>query len=190
MLRTRYARLTLAAAAVAVPLLLLGAEAVDLSIVNQIKSEAFERSKVMDHMFYLTDVHGPRLAGSANYKAAGDWAVARLKEYGLVNVKEEKWGPFGRGWTNKHFEAAMIEPQYAPLIGVPVAWTASTNGTVTGMPVRVNIAKEADFEKYKGKLQGKIVITQDAKATEFVTTPLGRRYTKDELAEEAEAPIP
>lgn len=190
MLRTRYARLTLAAAAVAVPLLLLGAEAVDLSIVNRIKSEAFEHSKVMDHMFYLTDVHGPRLTGSPNYKAAGDWAVGRLKEYGLVNVKEEKWGPFGRGWSNKHFEAHMVEPQYAPMIGVPLAWTMGTDGSITGEPVKVSIEKEEDFAKYKGKLKGKIVMTQPLRDVPFVTTPLGRRYTDAELAEEAIAPMP
>src|SRR5581483_2293116 len=87
-----------AAALAVVPLLLLAEEKVDLAVVNRIKSEAFNNSKVMDTMFYLTDVYGPRLTGSPNYKAAGDWAVKRLEEYGLTNVKEEKWGPFGRGW--------------------------------------------------------------------------------------------
>ena len=186
---TRYTRISLAAIA-ALPILLFAAENVDLSAIHRIKTEAFEHSKVMDHMFYLTDVNGPRLTGSPNYKAAGDWAVARLKEYGLVNVKEEKWGPFGRGWANKHFEAALVEPQYAPLIAFPLAWTASTNGTVTGEPTLVNIKTDADFEKYKGKLQGKIVMTQTAKEIEFVTTPLGHRYTADELSAEAEAPLP
>src|SRR5579871_1668362 len=186
MLPTRYTRIALAAAA-ALPLLVFAAEKVDLSVIHRIKTEAFEHSKVMDHMFYLTDVNGPRLTGSPNYKAAGDWAVARLKEYGLVNVKEEKWGPFGRGWTNKHFEAAMIEPQYAPLIGVPVAWTASTNGTVTGEPIRVNIRAEADFDKYKGKLKDKIILTQSAKEIAMSMSPLGHRYSNDELSAEAEA---
>lgn len=189
MLQTSCARLALVAT-VAVPLLVIGAENVDLLVVNRIKTEAFEHSKVMDHMFYLTDVNGPRLTGSPNYKAAGDWAVTRLKEYGLVNVKEEKWGPFGRGWTNKHFEAALVEPQYAPLIGFPLAWTAGTDGTVTGEPVLVNIRTEADFDKYKGKLKGKIVMTQPASSVAFITTALGRRYTNDELAAEAEAPMP
>jgi carboxypeptidase Q len=118
-------------AAVGVPLLVLAEENVDLAMINRIKSEAFENSKVMDHLFYLTDVHGPRLTGSPNFQAAADWAVKRLTEYGLV-AKEEKWGPFGRGWASKHFEAHMIEPQYQPLIGVPLAWTGSTEGTVTG----------------------------------------------------------
>src|SRR5271170_4916360 len=143
----------LSLAALGIPLLLLAGEKVDLLAINRIKSEAFENSKVMDHLFYLTDVNGPRLTGSPAYKAAADWVVKRMTEYGL-SAKEEKWGPFGRGWTTKHFEAHLIEPQYQPLIGVPLAWTAGTDGTVTGEPVMVKITVDADFEKYKGKLKG------------------------------------
>src|SRR5271166_2905115 len=99
-----------------------------LVTLNRIKAEAFEDSKVMDHMFYLTDANGPRLTGSPGYQTAADWVVKRLQEYGLVNVHQEKWGPFGRGWTNTHFEAHLLEPSYAPLIGFPLAWTASTQG--------------------------------------------------------------
>src|SRR5258708_18177584 len=128
-------RTILAVAAASVPLLLLAAEKVDLSVINRIKTEAFENSKVMDHMFYLTDVNGPRLTGSPNYKAAADLIVKRMTEYGLT-AKEEKWGPFGRGWANKHFEAHLIEPQYQPLIGIPLALTAGTGRAVTARPVR------------------------------------------------------
>ena len=120
-------------------------------------------------MFYLTDVNGPRLTGSPAYKAAADWVVKRMTEYGLT-AKEEKWGPFGRGWATKHFEAHLIEPQYQPLIGVPLAWTAGTDGTVTGEPIMVKISVEADFEKYKGKLKGKVVMATPAKQLAMQTT--------------------
>jgi carboxypeptidase Q len=94
----RFASIT---AVALIPLLVLAEEKVDLSVVNRIRTEAFSNSKVMDTMFYLTDVHGPRLTNSPNYRAAGDWAVSRLKEYGLVNVREEKWGPLvATGKTN------------------------------------------------------------------------------------------
>src|ERR1700733_10559888 len=137
-------RMLLCLAAASIPLLLLAGEKVDLLAINRIKTEAFENSQVMDHMFYLTDVHGPRLTGSPNYKAAADWVVQMMTEYGLT-AHEEKWGPFGRGWANKHFEAHLIEPQYQPLIGVPLAWTAGTDGTITGEPIMVSIRTEADF---------------------------------------------
>jgi hypothetical protein len=177
-------------ALVLVPILLLAEEKVDLSIVNRIKSEAFENSKVMDTMFYLTDVHGPRLAGSPGYKEAGDWVVSRLNEYGLTNTREEKWGPFGKGWACKHYEAHMIAPQYSPLIGFPLAWTSGTEGTVSGEPIMVTIQTEKDLEKYKGKLKGKIVMTQPLHEVAFQTNALGRRYTDAELASESLAPEP
>jgi hypothetical protein len=74
-------------------------ERVDLGVVHQIKTEAFQNPKVMDTLFQLTDVYGPRLTNSPQFRAAGEWAVKQLKEYGLDNVKLGKWGPFGRGWA-------------------------------------------------------------------------------------------
>src|SRR5260370_5475274 len=97
-------------AAVSLPFLLLAADKVDLLVINRIKSEAFENSKVMDHMFYLTDVHGPRLTSSPGYKGAADWIVQRMTEYGMA-AKEEKWGPFGRRWANNPFQARLVRPQ-------------------------------------------------------------------------------
>jgi carboxypeptidase Q len=112
-----------------------------------------------------------------------------MTEYGL-KAKEEKWGPFGRGWTTRHFEAHMIEPQYQPLIGVPLAWSGSTDGTVTGEPVLVTIRTEGDLEKYKGKLAGKVVMMTEARPLPFRTEAPGHRYTDEELAQEALAPLP
>jgi len=39
-------------------------EKVDLATIHRIKEEAFKHSMVMDHLFYLTDVNGPRLTNS------------------------------------------------------------------------------------------------------------------------------
>ena len=57
----------------------------------------------------------------------------------------------------------MIEPQVQPIIGFPGRGRAGTNGTVTADVVRVQIAAEADFAKYRGKLTGKIVLMQPAR---------------------------
>ncbi len=162
----------------------------DLKVIHQIKAEAFQNSKVMDHEFYLTDVYGPRLAGSPGYQAAGDWVVKRLKDYGLTNVHQEPWGPFGRGWTYSHYSASMIEPQYQPLIGFPLAWTPGTNGAVQGEAILAPIATEADFAKYKGKLRGKIVLTMPLKPIAMSTDPLAHRLTDAELLARTETPDP
>ena len=134
-------------------------DAVDLAVIHRIKAEAFENSKVMDHEFYLSDVYGPRLTNSPGYKAAGDWVVKRLKEYGLTNVHEEPWGPFGRSWNYTHYAGHMIAPQYQPLIGFPLAWTPGTDGAVQGDAIYAPLATDADLEKFKGKLKGKVVLT-------------------------------
>jgi len=161
-------------------------EAVDLSVIHRIKAEAFENSQVMDHIFYLTDVHGPRLTGSPGYKEAGDWVVSRLKEYGLANVQEETWGPFGRGWTFTHFAAHMVAPQYQPLIGAPLAWTPGTNGAVQGGAIYAPISTEADFAKFKGKLKGMVVLSMPPKNINMIMEPPGHRLTDAELEARAQ----
>src|SRR5579883_1297311 len=99
-MRNRVLFATAAACGICVLLAAEGPEKVDLGVLHRIKMEAFgSNSKVMDTAFYLTDVHGPRLTGSPQAKAAGEWAVKRLQEWGLSNVKMEAWGPFGRGWS-------------------------------------------------------------------------------------------
>src|SRR5438309_1088575 len=105
-MRHKKALYLFAATAAAVPFLLIAEERVDLSIVNRIRNAAFAESKVMDHMFYLTDVNGPRVTSSPGYRAAADWVVKQMNEYGIP-AHLEKWGPFGRGWTFTHFEAHL-----------------------------------------------------------------------------------
>src|ERR1700722_8316260 len=136
-----------------------GEDKADLAIVNRIRTEAFEHSQVLEPLFYLTDVNGPRLTNSNGFKAAADWVVGRLEKYGLINVKQEPWGAFGRSWNLTHYEGHMLEPQYSPLIGFPMAWTAATDGPVHGDAMLAVLATPADLEKYKGKLQGKMVLT-------------------------------
>ena len=133
-------------------------EPVDLDVIHRIKTEAFQNPKVMDTMFQLTDVHGPRLTGSPQFKAAGDWAVKQLTEYGLQNVKLEKWGPFGRGWNYTHYSGHMLEPVYQPLIGYPLAWTPGTEGVYAAEATVAVIRREEDMAQFKGKLAGKIVL--------------------------------
>jgi carboxypeptidase Q len=166
------------------------AEKVDLNVVHRIKDEALGRnSKVMDHMFYLTDVNGPRLNNSKGYRAAGEWTVKRLKEYGLSNVHLEKWGPFGKGWNLEMYSGHMIEPMYQPIIAMPVAWTAGTNGVVTGNPMLVTPQTQAELDGFKGKLAGKIVLISPKRDLAMSTTPLGVRYTEAELQEIQSAQI-
>jgi hypothetical protein len=104
---------------------------------------------------------GPRLTGSPPILQASDWVLKKFTEWGLANGHREAW-PFGKGWALVRFSAHMITPQVQPLIGVPASWTPGTKGTITADVVRVQIDSDADFEKYRGKLAGKIALTQGA----------------------------
>ena len=102
-------------------------EKVDLDAVYRIKDEGLQRSKVMEITSYLTDVYGPRLTGSPNFKEAADWTQKTMKEWGLANIHLESF-PFGRGWQNQRFVALAMTPRAYPLVGFPKAWTPGTNG--------------------------------------------------------------
>jgi len=181
----------------------LAQERVDLGIVDRVKTEAFERSKVMETLRNLTDVHGPRLTGSPGFEGAARWAMGELSGYGLENVHLEKWGPFGRAWTLEQSSLELIEPSYSQLTAVPLAWSASTNGAVTGelvlAPLRGSFRDgpkkskegiEAYRAKWTGKLRGKIVLLNDPKVPAPQTSPQFRRLTAAELSDLANAPAP
>src|SRR5580765_1686323 len=127
----------------------------DLAVIQRIKKEAFENSKVMDHLFWLTDVYGPRLTGSPGFTAAANWTVKRLKEYGVDDAGTQVWGKFGRSWRLTKFSIALQEPEYAPLIGFPLAWSANTNGPLMAEPVLapLNITDGLNIKKTDEELQ-------------------------------------
>ena len=171
-----------------VPLLVIAQERVDLNVMHKIKADEFgANSKVMDIVYNLTDRYGPRLTNSPQYRAAGDWAAGQLKEWGLSNVHLEKWATPANnpipGWQCTYFSANMVEPTFQPLIGVPQAWTAGTNGPVTGEAVLAQVQTPADMDKFRGKLKGKIVLLVPAVELPFPMAPLARRYTDEQLAE-------
>src|ERR1700693_2615591 len=80
----------------------------DPSVIGKFHDEETQHSHVMEVMGYLTDVYGPRLTNSPNIWQAGAYTVKTLGSWGLANVHEETWGPFGRGWSNELFEASEI----------------------------------------------------------------------------------
>lgn len=157
-------------------------DAVDTDAVYKIKDEGIQRSQVMSLLSWLTDVHGGRLTGSPSYKGAADWVAKTLNEWGMANVKLEPF-EFGQGWTNDRFVMHVVEPTKYSVIAYPKAWTAGTNGAVTAEATLAVIDSEADFDKYKGKLSGKIVLIQNMREVKPSFDPLASRYSEKELDE-------
>jgi carboxypeptidase Q len=187
--------------ALLVPVLIVAqqtTERVDLNVIHKIKIAELGGggggrgggrggSQVMNIMYNLTDRFGPRLVNSPQFKRAGDWAVTQLKEWGMSNAHLEKWSTAGgRGgaipsWEITGYSGAMVEPTYMPIIGYPQAWSGGTGGPITGDAIMASIQAPADLDKWHGKLKGKIVLTVPLQELAFPASPLGHRYTDEEL---------
>jgi hypothetical protein len=140
---------------------------VSTDAIARIRDEGLRRSQVMETAFWLTDRYGPRLSGSPEFDEAGDWAIDRLRSWGVASVRKDRFSS-GRGWSLTNFHATMVEPRVMPLVGLPRAWTPGTGGVVTAEVVRPIIAGEADAAKYRGQLRGKVVLLQPARAVRML----------------------
>ncbi|MEO5860538.1 MAG: M20/M25/M40 family metallo-hydrolase [Pyrinomonadaceae bacterium] len=159
-------------------------------VIEKIKDEGLNRSQVMNHLSYLTDVIGGRLTNSPNMKRANEWTKEQMTKWGMQNAKLESWGPFGRGWALKSFSAQVTGPSAFPVIAYPKAWSPSTKGAVTSDVVYLEVNSEEDFAKYKGQLAGKIVFISRPRAVKAEFEANGVRYSDKELGELAGAPDP
>ena len=65
-------------------------EKLDYAMLGRIRDEGLNRSQVMDHVSWLSDVYGPRLTGSPGIQLASEWAMKTFKEWGLANVHQER----------------------------------------------------------------------------------------------------
>lgn len=176
-------------------------------MITKIKDEGMNHSQVMQTLSYLTDVIGERLTASPNAKRANEWTRDTMTKWGLQNAHLEAWGPFGRGWTLKHFSAQVVSPQDLPLIAYPKAWSPSVkvmpempsmpaakgkkpaapmaapepSSTVTADVVFLDAKTDADLDKYKGTLKGKIVLVSQPVEVKALFEAPGRRQDEKSL---------
>ncbi len=164
-------------------------ETLDLAMYQRIRDEGLNHSHVMEFATALTDGIGPRLTGSPNAMKANQWTRDTLTKIGLENAHLEDWGEFGLGWQQLNTWARMVTPDTAVLIVQASPWSPSTNGAVTGDVAYVNIQDDKDFDQYRGKLAGKVVLFGAMRPVPPVDKPLFERYTDQELADIAEYPV-
>ncbi|HEX2092335.1 MAG TPA: M20/M25/M40 family metallo-hydrolase [Longimicrobiaceae bacterium] len=157
-------------------------ERVDAAMNARIRAEGMERSRVLETAVMLSDVHGPRLAGSPQYRRAAEWARDELASYGLRNAALEPWGTRrGWGWEVTRHSVELVSPYYARIIAYPRAWSPATEGTVRGEPVLVSIRGEADLARYRGQLRGKILLNGEVGPDTTRFSAPGRRFTQAAL---------
>ena len=134
-----------------------GAAPVDTVTLNKIADEGFNHAEVVETAAYLADRIGGRMTNSPAMRTAEGWTQGKLKEWGLRNVHAEGF-PFGRGWWIESAHVRMVAPRPLELRSIPIAWTPATNGALTAPVIVAPIRTERDFDTWKGKLAGKIVL--------------------------------
>lgn len=165
----------------------MAVEKIDTVAMAKIRDEGLNRSQIMETISYLTDVYGPRLAWSPDYNEAAAWAKKRMESWGLENAHFDTFAPVARGWTLKKLAAHVVSPRPYPLIAYAKAWSPATRGTVRGDAVYLDVNEEADFEKYKGKLKGAVVLLSSPRAIEAHWEAFAKRNSDSELLEMANA---
>ncbi len=183
--------------------------------IDKIKDEGMNRSQVMNTLSYLTDVIGGRLTNSPSMKRANEWTRDTMAKWGMQNANLAAWGPFGRGWSLKRFSAQVSSPQSFPVIAYPKAWspgldkvvpqptpvatkknskttppTVEPNTVLTSDVVYLEGETEADLEKYKGQLKGKIVLVSGLRELKADFEGMGIRHDADSLLALANAENP
>ncbi len=158
-------------------------ERIDWQTVEKIREEGLNNSQVMKTLFYLTDVHGPRLTGSPGLKAASEWSRDKLQEWGLTGARLEPWGTFGRGWELDKLSVEMTAPVYMPVIAYAKAWSPGTGGIVEGKAVLFNVSSEDDFEAYRGTLKDAIVLVRPPSKPSINFEAEAKRHDEESLEE-------
>ncbi len=162
---------------------MLAQEPVNYDIIQRIKDEAFNRSRIAELVSTIADVYGPRFSNSPAYNEATHWAREKFREFG-VDAVVEPFGTVGVGWQNEYTSFHMMEPQYQTLIAYPVPWTRGTDGQIRSTAIHVNaeeIRSAADLEPYGALADGKIVFIAPSRELQPSFTPDGIRFTREQL---------
>jgi len=140
-------------------------ERVDQDVFWKIRQEGTANSKILQTLHMLTDVYGPRLTGSPNLKAAGEWAIEQMHAWGLTHGRLEPWDFARAGWTSERLTAHILSPVRDALVAEVLAWTPGTNGVVRGQALQVTLPPRptrdvltAHLEPLKDAVKGKFVL--------------------------------
>jgi carboxypeptidase Q len=164
-------------------------ENLDYTMYQRIRDEGLSHSHVMEFASALADGIGPRLTGSPNLKRANEWTRDQFAAMGCSNAHLEDWGEFGMGWRQLNTWVRMSAPDTAVFIAQALPWSPSSKGPINARAIWVNAKDEKELEKYKGKLEGKIVFFGEMREVKPVDKPLFERRDEANLKQLAEYPV-
>ena len=164
-------------------------ETLDYGMYNRIRDEGLQHSHVMEFGSALMDGIGPRLTGSPNLKKANEWTRDQFTAMGCSNAHLEDWGEFGMGWRQLNTWVRMSAPDTAVFIAQALPWSPPSKGPISGRAIWLDAKDEKDLDKYKGKLEGKIVFFGPMRDVKPVDKPLFERRDDANLKTTVEYPV-
>jgi carboxypeptidase Q len=163
-------------------------ERISADVNARIRREASEHSQILRTLHMLTDVYGPRVTGSPNLKAAGEWAIKQMTSWGLVNGHLEPWDFGHPGWTNERLTAHIVSPVKDPLTVEVLAWTPGTNGIVTAPAIQLEVPERPTATELatflsgaKDTVKGKIVLIGKSTFVPVNFNPPAKRRDDEQL---------
>src|SRR6478609_268813 len=167
------------------------APAVDVpATIARIREEGLQRSRVMDYESYIADVLGARLTNSRDMQRAQQWLLGELTRLGLTKVAAEPYMEYGVTWDNEYTSLHMLEPDYSPLNGYPIAHTRGTEGRQTLDAVIVELASRDDLARFRGTLRGKAILVTPPATVDLAPLTNGvPRLTDEDLRKLGETVI-
>jgi hypothetical protein len=161
----------------------------------KIRQEGTSNSQIMRTLHMLTDVHGPRLTGSPNLKAAGEWAIEQMHAWGMKNGRLEPWDFGHPGWTNERLSAHLVSPVKDALVAEALAWTPGTNGVVRAAAVQMTLPQQptreeltAHLDALKDRIKGRIVLIGTPQRVPVTFNPVPLRREDSDVAAQLNAP--
>jgi carboxypeptidase Q len=165
-------------------------ENLDLAMYGRIREEGLNHSHIMEYATSLFDGIGPRLTGSPNMAKANAWTRDQLAAMGCSNAHLESWGEFGLGWRQISTSVFMTSPDTAVFIGQSTPFSPPTSGTITAEVIAVPALKqEKDFDSWRGKLAGKIILYSKFRIKDAVSGPMVLHYDDAELKKIYDYPL-
>ncbi|HEX8816382.1 MAG TPA: M20/M25/M40 family metallo-hydrolase, partial [Terriglobales bacterium] len=138
-------------------------EKLDLATISRLRDEGLNHTHIMDYASGLFDDVGQRLTGSPEFAHAELWSQEQLRRMGATNVHTETWGEFGMGWEQIGTSLQLVDPAPATFLAQATPWSPATSGEVTAPVIAVPMLnEEKDFDQWKGKLAGKVILYGDA----------------------------
>jgi carboxypeptidase Q len=165
--------------------------AVDWDVVAQIREEGLQRSQIANTLSYMADVLGARLTNSIAMDNAQRWAVEEMKRIGLTGINREPFMEYGVSWDNEYVSIHLLEPDYQPMVGYPIAHTPGTNGKQELQAVIADVRTRQDLETLEGKIRGMAVLSTPPAIIDLSRFETGTpRRSAQEMRELAEAVVP